>query len=277
MIQICDEIRLAIAEETARSTLAAPLSRRDDAVRVAAAGGFPARGAIRIGDERIAYDRRSENAFEGCRRDARTAADHPAGARVEDATVEYALTGTAVYSVRVIRYIVRSLVNSFGFAFVGIFAAMVVLVRRIRLVGLAMIPNILPMIAIFATMGFLDIHLKPSTVLVASVALGVAVDDTIHFISRFRIEMSAGEGRVEQAIRGTLRTCGLPMASTSLILALGFLVLTASSFLGLVYIGFLVSVTVLAALLCDILLLSALLLTFRPLEVASDVLPSERD
>lgn len=137
------------------------------------------------------------------------------------------------------------------------------LLPSVRLLWLVLIPNILPLLIVAGIMGFTGIDLKISTSIIFIIAFGIAVDDSIHFLSRFRREVQ--QHSVIEAVRRTYLTTGKAILVTSLILAAGFSTLCISDFLGTFYMGLLIALTLLVALLADLLLLPVLLVRFyRP-------------
>ncbi len=125
-----------------------------------------------------------------------------------------------------------------------------------------MIPNLWPLIVTLGMMGYLDIPIRASTIIVFSVALGIAVDDTTHFVHRYREEVLVlGEG--PEAVRRTLLATGRPIVLTSIILVAGFLVNGLSDFMAIVEFGLLSAVTLGLALVCELFLTPALLILFK--------------
>ena len=112
-------------------------------------------------------------------------------------------------------------------------------------------------------MGYLGIPIKPSTILVFSIAFGISVDDTIHFLAKYRQELKVNNWRIKQSVYKALRETGVSMLYTSIVLFFGFLVFTASSFGGTIALGGLVSVTLLFAMVSNLLLLPSLLLSLE--------------
>jgi len=179
-----------------------------------------------------------------------------------DTTVmEYHITGTASLidknNAQVAGGIVWGLLISFG-----VIAVIVGLMFwNWRMVILSLIPNIIPILMIGGMMGAFGIDLKVSTSMIFTISFGIAVDDTIHFISRLRIELSRGLS-MSQAIRQTFLTTGKAIFLTTIILSGGFLTLVFSEFLGTFYLGLLVGLTLIFAVICDLILLPALLMVF---------------
>jgi predicted RND superfamily exporter protein len=135
--------------------------------------------------------------------------------------------------------------------------------RSPQMILISLLPNILPLLITAGLMGFFDIPIKPSTILVFSIAFGISVDDTIHFLAKYRQELIANKWRIKPSVYAALRETGVSMFYTSIVLFFGFLVFTLSSFGGTIALGGLVSVTLLLAMVSNLLLLPSLLLTFE--------------
>jgi predicted RND superfamily exporter protein len=121
----------------------------------------------------------------------------------------------------------------------------------------------LPLLLTAGVMGYLGIPLKPSTILVFSVAFGISVDDTIHFLAKYRQELQATNWKVKKSVYAALHETGVSMFYTSIVLFFGFLVFTVSSFGGTIALGGLVSGTLLVAMLSNLVLLPSLLLSLE--------------
>ena len=182
-------------------------------------------------------------------------------------------TGTIVLSAGLSDYLVESLLLSIGLAFVFISVLMGVLFRNAKLVLISLVPNVVPLVVIAGLMGVTGIDIKPATAVIFSVAFGIAVDDTIHMLARLRQEMQAGVP-LREATRRTILGTGKAVVLTSIILLGGFLVLTTSAFQSTMYMGLLVSATVVLAVLADLLLLPALLHVLKP-EIAAERIGAE--
>lgn len=173
--------------------------------------------------------------------------------------VDVLLSGGATLAERAVSGIARDLLDSVAFDFLLILVFIVGLVRSLRLGLLAMVPNLWPLLVTLGTMGFLDVPIRASTIIVFSVALGIAVDDTTHFVHRYREEVQKdGEGAA--AIRRTVAATGRPIVLTSIILVAGFLVNGLSDFAAIVEFGMLSAVTLGLALVTELFLTPALLL-----------------
>ena len=138
---------------------------------------------------------------------------------------------------------------------------MSVLFSSVRMVLVSLLPNLLPLITTAGLMGFFGIPIKPSTILIFSIAFGISVDDTIHFLAKYRQELKHRKWNIKESVYLALRETGVSMIYTSIVLFFGFGVFTVSSFGGTVALGILVSITLLFAMLADLVLLPSLLLS----------------
>ncbi len=161
------------------------------------------------------------------------------------------------------RYLVRSQIRSFTMAFVTVIIFMFVSFRSWKYGVLSILPNLFPILLILGIMGASGITLNVATVMVSGVALGVAADDTIHFIWRLRKERSGNGTSIRQAVGGATVNAGRAIVSTSSINIAGFSVLVLADFIPTVYFGFLTALTLVLALIGDLVYLPALLLTVR--------------
>lgn len=175
---------------------------------------------------------------------------------------DVSFTGTSIVAYEGYRYLVNGLVNSVAIAFVLIALIMGYLFRSFRMLMISLIPNIIPLFFTAGIMGYFDIPLKPSTVLVFSVAFGISVDFTIHFLAKYKQELARHDWDIAKTVSDTIQETGPSMIYTSLILFFGFITFTASSFDGTKYMGLLVSITLVASLFANLLLLPSLLMSF---------------
>lgn len=176
---------------------------------------------------------------------------------------EITITGSTILSADLNGKIVNSLLKSILLAFVLISAIMAFLFKNVRMVFISLVPNILPLIMVAGIMGFTGIDIKSSTAVIFTIAFGIAVDDSIHYMARLRIEMKRGRS-LDEALSITTRKTGKAILVTSLILLAGFGTLLTSVFTSTVYMGLLVCLTVGGALLADLMLLPALFYWIRP-------------
>jgi predicted RND superfamily exporter protein len=179
------------------------------------------------------------------------------------------MTGKAYVFEKGTHYLVHNLVLSLLFAIFLISLLMAYLFRSFKMIIISLLPNILPLVMTAGLMGFLGIPIKPSTILVFSIAFGISVDDTIHFLAKYRQELKANNWRIKRSVYATVKEAGISMFYTSVVLFFGFSVFTLSSFGGTVALGSLVATTLLFAMLSNLILLPALLLSLEK-SVASE-------
>ena len=168
-------------------------------------------------------------------------------------------TGTSVVFLEGSRFIIHSLRESLLLAFAMIFGCMVVLFRSWRIVLISIVVNIVPLLITAGIMGWMGIPLKPSTVLIFSVALGITVDVTIRFLVNYKQDLGQHDEDAHQTVRRTIRETGLSIIYTSLILIVGFGVFILSQFDGTKSLGFLTSLTLLLAMITNLTLQPAML------------------
>ena len=172
-------------------------------------------------------------------------------------------TGKALVFLKGTNYLITNLVFSLSLAIILIAIFMAWMFRSPQMILISLLPNILPLLITASLMGFLGIPIKPSTILVFSIAFGISVDDTIHFLAKYRQELIANKWRIKPSVYAALRETGVSMFYTSIVLFFGFLTFTLSSFGGTIALGGLVSITLLLAMVSNLLLLPSLLLTFE--------------
>jgi len=173
------------------------------------------------------------------------------------------VTGSTLLALSTGRHLVKNLTTSFIIAFVIIFLSIVFLFKSFRLSLLAILPNIIPLMIAGGLMGYLGIKLRPSTAMTFSIALGIAVDNTIHFLARFRQEFKES-GNYEKAVSETLLTTGKAIISTGVILSLGFFVLYFSEFVPNHEFGLLATIIIITAVCGSLILLPVLILQIKP-------------
>lgn len=171
------------------------------------------------------------------------------------------LTGSSVLFVKGANYLLHNLVESLAIAFFLVALLMYVLFKNLRMVIIALVPNIIPLIITASIMGYLGLSLKPSTILIYSIALGIASDQTLYFLTKFRHERKSDKLNTSRIISMTLKETGMSMIYTAIILFFGFGIFSASTFGGTVALGILLSITLMVAMLCNLILLPALLLS----------------
>ncbi|KJD31794.1 transporter [Tamlana nanhaiensis] len=173
------------------------------------------------------------------------------------------MTGKALVFQKGTKYLVKNLAISLSLAIVLIALFMAYMFRSGRMIIVSLIPNLLPLLVTAGLMGYLGVPIKPSTILVFSIAFGISVDDTIHFLAKYRQELQANHWKIKVSVYGALRETGVSMFYTSIVLFFGFSVFTISNFGGTVALGALVSTTLLFAMLSNLLLLPSLLLSLE--------------
>ncbi len=173
------------------------------------------------------------------------------------------LTGKALVFLKGTNYLVKNLAISLSLAILLISLFMAWMFRSYKMIIISLIPNMLPLLITAGLMGYLGVPIKPSTILVFSIAFGISVDDTIHFLAKYRQELIHHKWNVRKSVYAALRETGVSMFYTSIVLFFGFLVFTVSSFGGTKALGGLVSVTLLFAMVSNLLLLPSLLLSLE--------------
>lgn len=178
---------------------------------------------------------------------------------INQEVIDYTLTGTPVIIDRSGRYVTQNVIYGLLVAFLLIGLSMGILFRSIKMAFISLIPNVFPILLTAGFIGFAKIDLNMSTAIVFTIAFGIAVDDTIHFLSRYKQEMIKGRSRLF-GLRRTFISTGKAIIITSIILLGGFGSLLFSNFLSTFYIGLFVSMTLIFAVVTDLTLLPMLLL-----------------
>ena len=176
---------------------------------------------------------------------------------------EVAITGKAYLFQKGTKYLIDNLVVSLLLAIFLISLFMAYLFRSFKMIVISLVPNLLPLLLTAGIMGYFGVPLKPSTILVFSIAFGISVDDTIHFLAKYRQELKANNWRIRKSVFNALRETGVSMFYTSIVLFFGFSVFMISSFGGTVALGGLVSLTLVFAMLSNLILLPVLLLSLE--------------
>jgi predicted RND superfamily exporter protein len=176
---------------------------------------------------------------------------------------DVSITGKAYLFQKGTKYLVRNLVLSLALAIFLISLFMAYMFRSFRMIIISLIPNLLPLLVTAGMMGYLGVPIKPSTILVFSIAFGISVDDTIHFLAKYRQELLANHWKIRKSVFSALRETGVSMFYTSIVLFFGFSVFITSNFGGTVALGALISATLLLAMLANLLLLPCLLLSLE--------------
>lgn len=177
--------------------------------------------------------------------------------------LDYTVTGSGVIYTKGTTYLVGNLITSLFAAVIVIAILMSLLFRSWRMVLISLVPNILPLVFTSGLMGYLGVPIKPSTILVFSIAFGISVDDTIHFLAKYRQELKLQSWNIKGSVLNAIKETGVSMVYTSIILFFGFSIFIASNFGGTQALGILVSVTLFVAMLSNLILLPTLLLTLE--------------
>ena len=176
---------------------------------------------------------------------------------------EVTLTGKALVFQKGTTYLINNLIESLIFAIFLIAGLMAYMFRSAKMIFVSVITNILPLCITSGLMGYLGIPLKPSTILVFSIAFGISVDNAIQFMAKYRHDLIQNNGKIKKSVFSALRETGISTFYTSIVLIFGFAVFTLSSFGGTVALGGLISCTLLFAMFANLLVLPALVLTFE--------------
>ncbi len=170
------------------------------------------------------------------------------------------MTGQARLFLEGTKYLLNNLIWSLGLTIILISLVIYFMFGSKRILIVSMIANLLPLLVTAGLMGFLNIPLKPSTILIFGITLGISVDDTIHFLTKYREELKKHHGRVKKAVYNALKETGVSMFYTSVVLFFGFLVFLISNYGGTKALGGLVSFTLMIAMFSNLLLLPSLIL-----------------
>ena len=173
--------------------------------------------------------------------------------------IDLEYTGTTVVALKTNDYLVQSLVNSLGLALILISIIMAFLFRANSILFASLITNLIPIFTVLGILAWMGISIRPPTAMTFAVALGIAVDDSLHFLLRYRKELKNGQNRVN-AIKATIMNTGSALLITTSVLVAGFSVLLLSAFLPTYQFGLLSAAMIGTALLCDLTLLPALCL-----------------
>ena len=174
---------------------------------------------------------------------------------------EVIFTGGTLTYLKGTTYLVRNLFISLAMAIIIISFLMAALFSSVRMIAMSIFTNLIPLLLTAAIMGYFGIPIKPSTLLIFSIAFGISIDDTIHFLAKYRQELTAHNWNVRVAAIAAVRETGVSMIYTSIILLAGFSVFATSQFGGTQALGILVSITLLIAMIANLVLLPSFLLS----------------
>ncbi len=172
-------------------------------------------------------------------------------------------TGSSLIFLRGNDFLVTNLIESVLLAVILISIIMYLMFMSPRMVLIATLPSIIPLIVTLGLMGFFDIHLKPSTILIFSIAFGISSDGTMYFLTKYRQEIRNMDLSVSQVISLVIRETGVSMIYTAVILSFGFLIFVCSGFGGTRAMGILVSMTLLMAYCSNLVLLPSFMLSME--------------
>ena len=176
---------------------------------------------------------------------------------------EVSITGKAFLFQKGTNFLIKNLILSLALAILLISLFMAYMFRSFRMIVISLVPNLLPLSVTAGVMGYFGVSIKPSTILVFSIAFGISVDDTIHFLAKYRQELMGSRWSIKKSVFAALRETGVSMFYTSIVLFFGFSVFITSNFGGTVALGALISGTLLLAMMANLLLLPVLLLSLE--------------
>ena len=188
---------------------------------------------------------------------------HRADELFDTARYDVRLTGTSVTFLEGSRFIIDGLKESIFWAFLLIALCMLYLFRSLRILLCSLLPNVIPLVITAGVMGWVGVPLKPSTVLVFSVALGIAIDITIRFLVNYKQEAN-GAANIQEHVIQTIHSTGLSIIYTSIVLIAGFVIFCFSGFGGTQALGWLTSLTLVVATIANLVLLPALIISLLP-------------
>ena len=180
-----------------------------------------------------------------------------------DDRYEVSITGKAYLFQKGTSFLIKNLILSLTLAIILISLFMAYMFRSFRMIVISLVPNLLPLLITAGVMGYLGVSIKPSTILVFSIAFGISVDDTIHFLAKYRQELISSRWSIKKSVFAALRETGVSMFYTSIVLFFGFSVFITSNFGGTVALGALISGTLLLAMMANLILLPTLLLSLE--------------
>jgi Predicted exporters of the RND superfamily len=188
----------------------------------------------------------------------------------DSAKYNITFTGSSVTFLEGTRFIINGLKESIFWAFLLIALAMLWLFKSVRILICSLIPNIIPLVITAGVMGWVGVAIKPSTVLVFSVALGIVIDVTIRFLVNYKQELPQNNYQVQPTLIHTIKHTGISIIYTSLVLIAGFIIFCFSHFGGTFSLGWLTSLTLLVGTFTNLVLLPALMMLVMKKNVKSE-------
>jgi len=182
---------------------------------------------------------------------------------LDEAYVGITITGPSITFLEGTNYLVKNLMISLSIAILIVASLMAVVFSSFRMIVVSVVTNLIPLLFTAAIMGYFGINIKPSTILVFSVAFGISVDDTIHYLAKYRQELRFTKNDIGESVRLALKETGVSMVYTSIILFFGFGVFATSDFGGTQALGILVSLTLFVAMFANLVLLPSFLMSFE--------------
>lgn len=173
------------------------------------------------------------------------------------------ITGSTIVFLEGTKFLLKNLLTSLSLVIILISIFMAWMFNSFRMVVISIIPNLIPLLLTASIMGYFGIALKPSTILVFSIAFGISVDDTIHFLAKYRQDLLLNNWNIKISVFSALKETGVSMFYTSVVLFFGFFIFVVSDFGGTIALGLLVSITLMIAMLANLILLPALLLSLE--------------
>lgn len=182
---------------------------------------------------------------------------------IDTSKYKVTLTGTSIIFLEGLQFIIDGLFESLLLAFLLIAVCMGYLFRSLKMIFFSLLPNLVPLLVTAGLMGYFNIPLKPSTVLIYSIAFGIAIDNAIRFLAKYQQELHRHKMDVSKTVSLALHEAGISIIYTSIILFFGFIIFTASNFGGTFYLGLLTSITLVVAMFNNLLLLPSMLLSLE--------------
>lgn len=173
------------------------------------------------------------------------------------------LTGSSIIFIKGANYMVKNLYQTLALAILLIAMVMWLLFRGVKMIAVSLLPNLIPLIITAGIMGFFGIPLKPSTILIFSIAMGISSDQTIYFITRYRYELCNTQKSISIIVTDTIRETGISMLYIATVLFFGFSIFAASTFGSTRALGILLSITLFVAMISNLTLLPAFLLSLE--------------
>lgn len=182
---------------------------------------------------------------------------------IDPEVIQFQQTGTGLLLDKNSEFVKESLLNGLLIALVIVSLLMGLLFRNWKMLFLALVPNLIPLLFAAALIGFTGVALEAGVSIVFAIIFGIAVDDTIHFLSKYKLAKDQYDGDMERALQITFQECGKAIIFTTIILFFGFLILFFSTNQPAVTIGLLISVTLISALVADLTILPVLIRKFK--------------